>query len=71
MQPGYAGTITNLRIVLNTQKNPYFNQATQQKLAKIFLPKTSRDRTFQTPKILRSSLTLEIRKSGVPPTPGL
>ena len=36
MQPGYAGTITNLRIVLNTQKNPYFNQATQQNTCQNF-----------------------------------
>ena len=28
-QTRYAGTITNLQIVLNTQKNPYLNQATQ------------------------------------------
>ena len=28
-QPGYAGSTTNLQIVLNTQKNPYLNQATQ------------------------------------------
>ena len=31
-------TITNLQIVLNTQKNPYLNQAAQKILAKIFLP---------------------------------
>ena len=36
MQPGYAGTITNLRIVLNTQKNPYFNEATQQNTCQNF-----------------------------------
>ena len=29
----------NLQIVLNTQINPYLNQAAQRKLAKIFLPK--------------------------------
>ena len=28
-QPGYAGTMTNLQIVLDTQKNPYLNQANQ------------------------------------------
>ena len=28
-QLGYAGTITNLQIVLNTQINPYLNQVTQ------------------------------------------
>ena len=36
MRPGYARTITNLRIVLNTQKNPYFNQATQQNTCQNF-----------------------------------
>ena len=30
-QPGYAGTTTNLQIVLNTQKNAYLNQATGKK----------------------------------------
>ena len=25
----YAGTITNVQIALNTQQNPYLNQATQ------------------------------------------
>ena len=28
-RPGYAGTIMNLQIVLNTRKNSYLNQATQ------------------------------------------
>ena len=36
--PGYAGTIMNLQIVLNTPKNPHLNQASQKILAKIFLP---------------------------------
>ena len=27
----YVGTTTNLQIVLNTQNNPYLNQATQTK----------------------------------------
>ena len=31
MQPGYVGTTMSLQIVLNTQKNPYLNQATQKK----------------------------------------
>ena len=30
-QPGYVGTTMSLQIVLNTQKNPYLNQATQKK----------------------------------------
>ena len=29
MRRRYAGTITNLQIVLKTPKNPYLNQATQ------------------------------------------
>ena len=32
-------TITNLQIVLHTQNNPYLNQAVQEILAKLFLPK--------------------------------
>ena len=28
-RPGYASTTMNLQIVLNNQKNPYLNQATQ------------------------------------------
>ena len=36
---GYVETITNLQIVLNTQKNPYLNQATPKILDKIFQPK--------------------------------
>ena len=38
------GTITNLQIVLSTQKNPYSNQATPQKIiTKIFQPPKSLD----------------------------
>ena len=29
MRPEYVGTITNLKVVLNTHKNPYLNLATQ------------------------------------------
>ena len=59
---GYAGTTTNLQIVLNTPKTPYLNQATPQKiLAKFSYPKKSRNRKFQPQKILRSSPSLEIR----------
>ena len=31
---GYTGTTKNLQFVLNTQKSPYLNQATQKLLAK-------------------------------------
>ena len=36
MRPGYAGTITNLQIVWNTQKNPFLNQATQKSTCQNF-----------------------------------
>ena len=62
MQPGYAGTIPNLRIVLNTQKNPSFNQATQQNTCQFSYPKNPEIEHFKPQKILRSSLTLEIRR---------
>ena len=57
-QPGYAGIITNLQTVYNTQKNPFLNQATRKTLAEIFLTKIE---NFKPQKILRSSLSLEIR----------
>ena len=56
--PGYAGIITNLQTVYNTQKNPFLNQATRKTLAEIFLTKIE---NFKPQKILRSSLSLEIR----------
>ena len=37
--PGYAGTTTNLQIILNTPKNPYLNEATQKNTCQLFLPK--------------------------------
>ena len=37
--PGYAGTTTNLQIILNTPKNPYLNEATQKNTCQVFLPK--------------------------------
>ena len=53
----YSSYHLNLQIVLNTQKNPYLNQDTPEKmLAKFFYPKKSFDR----PRHL---------KSGVPPGP--
>ena len=41
MQLRYTGTIMNLPIVLNGQKNPYVNQATQNNTCQILLPKKS------------------------------
>ena len=35
-RPGYAGTITNLQIGLNTPKSPYLNQATQKNTCQNF-----------------------------------
>ena len=49
--PGYVGIITNLQIVLNTP-NPYLNQAPQ---------KNPEIKNFKHQKILRSTLSLEIR----------
>ena len=57
-------TITNLQIVLNTQKNPYLNQAAQKILAKIFLPpKNPEIKYFKRQKLLQLSLSLEIRST--------
>ena len=51
----YSSYHLNLQIVLNTQKNPYLNQATPEKmLAKFFYPKKSFDHACHL-------------KSGVPP----
>ena len=62
-QPGYAGIITNLQTVQNTQKNPFLNQDTQKTLVEIFLTKIE---NFKPQKILRSLLSLEIRSSPRP-----
>ena len=59
-------------LVLNTPKNPYLNQATQKK----YLPKFSYQKNHKIenlkapppPKILQSSLSLEIQST--PPPPG-
>ena len=65
-RPGFSvGTITILQTVLNSQNNPYLNQATQKK----FFPNFTSQKdlgieNFKPPEILCSSLSLEI---GVPP----
>ena len=57
-------TITNLQIVLNTTKNPFLHQTAQKILAKIFLPqKIPEIKYFKPPKLLQSSLSLEIRST--------
>ena len=45
---GYVCTTTNPQLVLNTQKNPYLNQATQTKiiLATFSCPKKTRIKNF-------------------------
>ena len=59
MWPGYAGTITNLKIVLKTQ-----NQATQKNTYQNFFPPQNREiENFKPKKILRSSLSLGIRST--------
>jgi len=49
-RPGYAGTTTDLQIVLNTQKNPYLNQATQKNTCQIFLPQNIPEWKISKPK---------------------
>ena len=66
-RPGYAGTTTNLQIVLNTPKNPYLNQVTQKNTCQIFLPKNSWNRKISSPK--KSFNHPRRLKSGVPPPP--
>ena len=60
---GYTGTIMNLHIVLNTLKNPCLIKLPKKILAKLSYPKKSPNWRFQTPKILQSSLSLEIQGS--------
>ena len=44
------GTATNLQIVLNTQKDPYLNQATQKNTCQNFLPKRILESKISNPK---------------------
>ena len=63
-RPGYMGTTMNLQIILNTQKNPYLNQATQKNTCQIFIPKKNPGiENFKPNKILRSSPSLEVRST--------
>ena len=53
----------NLQMVLNTQNNPYLNQAAQKILAKILLPKQIlKSKSFDHPYHMKSGVT-------TPPTP--
>ena len=62
MRPGYPGTITNLQIVLNTQKIlTWITLPNSKTTCQTFSSPKSRNRKFQTVrKILRSSLSPEI-----------
>ena len=65
-----AGTITNVQIVLNTQKNPYLNQPTQKNTCQNFsTQKKSEIENFTPINILQSSLSLEIWSTPTPPSP--
>ena len=64
MWVSYAGTITNLQIVLNTQQNPYLNQATQKSTCQTFpTQKKPEIKNFKPQKIVRLSLSLEIQST--------
>ena len=57
-------------LVLNAPKNPYLNQATKKNTCQNFpTQKNPEIENFKPPKILRLSLSLEIR-STPPPAPG-
>ena len=62
-----ASTATNLQVVLNTQKHPYLNQATQKNTCQIFLPKKLPESKISNPK--KSFDHPRHLKSGVPPPP--
>ena len=65
-----AGPITNVQIVLNTQKNPYLNQPTQKNTCQNFSTQKKPEIENFTPiKILQSSLSLEIWSTPTPPSP--
>ena len=64
MWRSYTGTITNLQIVLNTQQNPYLNQATQKSTCQTFpTQKNPEIKNFKPQKIVRLSLSLEIQST--------
>ena len=64
-RPGYTGTIMNLQIVLNTRKNSYLNQATQN------FPTQTKSRNQKFPTLKKSFDHPCNLKSGAPPAPPL
>ena len=64
-RPGYAGTTTNLQLVLNTQKTPYLNLATPKNSCEILLPTKIMESKISIPpkKILRLSTSLAVRST--------
>ena len=58
---------TNLPIVLNTQKNPYLNQATKKNLPNLPTQKNPRTENFKPKKFIRLSGSLEIWSTPPPP----
>ena len=62
----YAGTTMNLQIVSNNPKNPYLKQPTPKIVAKFSYLKKNPNWKFQTQKLLRSPLSLEIWSSPSP-----
>ena len=58
-------TTMNLHTVLNTPKNPYLNQATQNNSCQVFLPKKILASNISNPKEAFDNLCH--LKSGVPP----
>ena len=64
-RPEYAGTIINLKVVLNTHKNPNLNQALQKNSCQKFsYPKNPEIKYFKPEKSFDYPFHL---KSGVPP----
>ena len=70
MRPRYAGTITNLQIVLNSQKNLYL-PSHPKNTCQIFLPQKIPESKISDPKkICQLSLLLEIQCTPPPPFQG-
>ena len=71
-QLGYAGTMTNLQIVLDTPKNPYLNQANQKNTCQNFpTPKNPEIENLKPQKSLDHPCHLKSRVPPPPTPPGL